>query len=132
MNRRTFWMLALGLAVLAPASSSFAQERENRGGGFDPAQFREMMMNNLKERLDAKDDEWQVLQPKLDKLMTAQRESMAGRMRGFSTRGGGDRDQRGRQPRPAHQRRQRSRVVRPVHRTGRRAARVLPEPLRDR
>ena len=40
-----------------------------------------MMMNSLKERLDAKDDEWQVLQPKLEKLMTAQRrESMSAAM----------------------------------------------------
>jgi Spy/CpxP family protein refolding chaperone len=99
MNRRTFWMVALGLAMLVPASSSFAQERQGRNGdrggdrgGFgDPAQFREMMMNRIKERLEAKDDEWQVLQPKIDKLMTAQREQMAGRFGGFGRSRGGER-----------------------------------------
>ena len=105
MNRRTFWMVALGLTLLVPASSSFAQERQERGGdrgNFDPAQFREMMMNGIKQRLDAKDDEWQVLQPKIDKLMTAQREQMSGRGAAFGRgRGGdrgGDRDRGGDQP----------------------------------
>ena len=96
MNRRTFWMLALGLAVLAPASSSFAQERQNRGGGgFDMAQFQEMRLNRTKERLAASEEEWQVLKPKIEKVWTAQAAAnpMSGMFggRGRGGDGGGDR-----------------------------------------
>ena len=96
MNRRTFWMVALGLAVLAPASSSFAQERQNRGGDGGPGggfeQFRERMMNDLKERLAASPEEWQVLQPKIEKVSAARMAMVSRGMFGRSSRGGGDRD----------------------------------------
>ena len=59
-------------------------------GQFDPAQFRERMMNNIKERLGASDDEWKVLEPKVEKVMTAQREARAGGGFGGGRRGGGD------------------------------------------
>src|SRR5690349_3289506 len=58
-------------------------------GQFDPAQFRERMMNNIKERLGASDDEWKVLEPKVEKVMTAQRDARAGG--GFGGFGGGRR-----------------------------------------
>ena len=93
MNRRTFWMLALGLLVLAPASSSFAQERQGRGN-FDPAQFQEMRLNRTKERLSVSEEEWQVLKPKIEKVWTAQ--MAANPMSGmFGRGGGGDRDRGG-------------------------------------
>ena len=56
------------LAARAPAAEA----------GFDPAQFRQMIMDRLKEQLGATDDEWKVLEPKLEKVMTAQRENMGG------------------------------------------------------
>jgi hypothetical protein len=63
------------------------------GGGFDPAQFRQRMMDNLKEQLKATDDEWKVLEPKVDKVMTAQASARAGggfaRGRGGPGGGGG-------------------------------------------
>jgi Spy/CpxP family protein refolding chaperone len=96
MNRHTFWMFALGLVVAVP-SLAFAQDRQGRGG-FDPARFREEMMNNVKEQLGAKDDEWQVLQPKIEKVMNAQRDVMMSRFSGFSfgrRSGGSDRDRGG-------------------------------------
>ena len=54
----------------------------NRGGGnggpggFDPAQFRQRMEDNVKEQLGASDDEWKVIQPKLAKVFDARRASM--------------------------------------------------------
>jgi peptidoglycan hydrolase CwlO-like protein len=57
------------------------------GGNFDPAQFRQRMMDNIKEQLGATDDEWQVLQPKIEKVMTSQRDVRAGM--GFRRAGGG-------------------------------------------
>jgi hypothetical protein len=45
------------------------------------------MMDNIKEQLNPTDDEWQVLQPKIDKVMTAQREARSGQ--GLFRRPGG-------------------------------------------
>ena len=76
-------VVAAGFALMAP---SFARAQ----GQFDPAQFRERMMNNIKERLGSSDDEWKVLEPKVEKVMTAQREARAGGGFGGGRRGGGD------------------------------------------
>lgn len=46
-------------------------------GGVDPNQWRQRMMDRLKQDLGATDDEFKVLQPKIEKLMQL-------RMRGFS------------------------------------------------
>ena len=69
-------------AMLAPLS--WAQQR-------DPAQMRERMMNMYKERLGTNDDEWKVVSPKIEKVMTVQRDSRVG-FGGFGggRRGGGD------------------------------------------
>jgi multidrug efflux pump subunit AcrB len=81
-------VVAAGCALMAP---SFARAQ----GQFDPAQFRERMMNNVKERLGASDDEWKVLEPKVEKVMTAQRDARGGGFGGFGggRRGGGNADQ---------------------------------------
>ena len=52
-------------------------DRGDRGdrGNFDPAQFRQRMEERMKEQLGVNDEEWKVLQPKLDKVMEARRES---------------------------------------------------------
>ncbi len=88
MNRRTFWLVALSLGLVAP-SFTFAQDRADRGGraGFDPARMREAMITAMKDQLGVNAEEWTVIQPKIDKLMTAQRDNMSGR--GFNFRGGG-------------------------------------------
>lgn len=44
------------------------------------------MMNGIKEQMGATEDEWKVIQPKLEKVMTAQRES---RFAGFGGGRGG-------------------------------------------
>jgi len=37
-------------------------------GNFDPAQFRQRMDERMKEALGATDEEWKVLQPKIEKV----------------------------------------------------------------
>jgi hypothetical protein len=64
-------------------------------GRGDPAQFRQRMMDDLKESLEVKDDaEWTALEPKISKVFDARRDVMAATMRGFG-RGGGRNRQRG-------------------------------------
>ncbi len=95
MTRRVLLLLAVGCALVAP---SFARAQaqpqdnnnQNRRGNFDPAQFRERYMTSIKEQLKADDDEWKVLSPKIEKLMTAQRDTRgAGGFRGGRPGGGG-------------------------------------------
>jgi hypothetical protein len=50
-------------------------------------QMRERRMNEIKETMAATDEEWQVLAPKIEKVMTAQRDVLMGMMGG--RRGGG-------------------------------------------
>jgi len=91
MTRRVLVMMALGCALVAPSfARAQAQDNtnQNRRGNFDPAQMRERFMNSIKEQLKADDDEWKVLSPKIEKLMTAQRDARAGGG-GFRGRGGG-------------------------------------------
>jgi hypothetical protein len=95
MNRRSLCVSAVALVALVAGSfSSFAQERQGGGpgGNFDPAQFRERMLNDLKERLAASDEEWTVLKPKIEKVQTAQMAALGGRFGGMR---GGDRGRGG-------------------------------------
>src|SRR5688500_16748488 len=84
MSRKGLKMLAMGLVLAGLSTSAFAQdqgnqpreggERRERGerggdrGNFDPAQMRERMMARYKEQLGATDEEFKVLQPKLEKV----------------------------------------------------------------
>jgi hypothetical protein len=71
----------------------------NNGGGGrgnrDPAEMRLRMESRLKELLGASDQEWAVLQPKVEKLMDAQRLQMAGRGAGMAQLFRPDRGDRG-------------------------------------
>src|SRR3954471_6899566 len=109
-NRLSMWGLALVMAGKAGAARAQDQQpggqrqRGQRGqaqgqngqaqgqrgqrGNFDPAAMRERMLNGIKERLGATDEEWKVLQPKIEKVMTAQRDSRTTGGRGGR---GGDR-----------------------------------------
>ena len=79
--------VALGLS----AGNLAAQQRQGRGN-FDPDQFRQRMLDSYKERLEVKsDDEWKIIQDRIEKVMTAQREARVGGFRGgFGRRGGSD------------------------------------------
>lgn len=101
MLRRLTFLPVFVAAVLMVAGAALAQDQGGGGGrrrdgggggggGFDPAQARQRMMDRLKEQLGAKDDEWQVLAPKLEKVMNAQRDARGG-WGGFGRGGrGGD------------------------------------------
>lgn len=57
------------------------------GGNFDPAQFQQRMMDNIKEQMAVTDDaEWKVIQERVQKVMDARREVGGPRM---GRRGGG-------------------------------------------
>lgn len=46
------------------------------GGNFDPAQFRQRMMDQVRKNLDVtNDDEWSVIQPLVEKVMDARRQA---------------------------------------------------------
>ena len=49
-----------------------------RRGDFNPEDYRARMMERIKEAVKAPDDEWAVIQPKLEKVMTAQRDARVG------------------------------------------------------
>ena len=51
---------------------------EGRGRRFDPAQMRERMMGNIKEQTGATDEEWRAMQPKVEKVMSLQRDLRPG------------------------------------------------------
>jgi len=74
------WLILAGVtAVMSLGSSQLvAQPNGGPGGGgpgggrgpFDPAQFRQRMMDNIKEALEVNsDDEWKVLEPRVQKIM---------------------------------------------------------------
>ncbi len=42
-------------------------------GGFDPAQFQQRMMQSIKERLQATDEEWGVMEPRMTAVFDKQR-----------------------------------------------------------
>ena len=92
MNRRTFWISTLAVALAAPLFV-FAQDQGGGGGGgrgnFNPEEFRKRMMERMQERLGATPDEMQVLAPKIEKVMTAQRDAMGGMGRMFGRGGRG-------------------------------------------
>ena len=58
-------------------------------GGFDPARMREFVNNRVKEETAATDEEWKVIEPKLNKVNDIRFDLMSAG-RGFSRSRGGD------------------------------------------
>jgi hypothetical protein len=53
--------------------------RQGRGGNFDPAQFQQRMMDNYRDQLEFKEGaEWDAVQPMVQKVMDARRETATG------------------------------------------------------
>jgi hypothetical protein len=84
-------------AMLTFGTNSVVAQGRGGGGNFDPAEFRQRMMDNYKEALEIKDDaEWSAIEPKVGKVMDARSEVMAATMRGaFGPRGGRNRQRGG-------------------------------------
>jgi hypothetical protein len=92
-------MLAVAAALCLSAGNLSAQQ-DNGGanggaggrrgrGNFDPAQFQQRMMDNVKDRLGfTNDTDWSAVQPLVQKVFDARRDSMAGFGRMFGRRGG--------------------------------------------
>lgn len=99
----------MSVPALAQEQGGGGGDRGNQGGGggpggpggggrgnWDPAQIRQRMMEGLKEQLKPSDEEWQVLQPKIEAVLAAQRSARAGGMgMMWGGRGGGGREGRG-------------------------------------
>ncbi|MBI1389726.1 MAG: hypothetical protein GC154_14910 [bacterium] len=81
MKKVVYGVLASALlaCVLFGGLVSTAQDRGGRGN-FDPEQMRQRIMDRMKEQLQAGDDEWQIIQPKIEKVWELQRESRSGGM----------------------------------------------------
>jgi TolA-binding protein len=83
---------ALGLLFLVGMSGT--ARAQDAGGRPDPAQMRQRFMDRIKEQLGANDDEWKVLQPKIEKVFQAGRDARGGGFGMFGgRRGGGGADQ---------------------------------------
>src|SRR5258708_5221752 len=72
MTRSGLFLMVVGCALMAP---SFAKAQNRQ---FDPAAMKERRLTQLKEQLGPTDDEWKVLQPKIEKVMDAQMAGFGG------------------------------------------------------
>src|ERR1041384_6457254 len=102
-TRNWMWLAICGLVLALSSMPAMAQNGGGGGGGggkggrsgrgnFDPAAMQAQMMTRIKDQLGATDDEWKVLQPKVEKVMTASREARFG---GMGAMFGGGRGQGG-------------------------------------
>ncbi len=91
-------MAVAAVAALCLSANSLMAQGRNRGGGggnFDPAQMRQRMLDNYKDRLEITDDsEWNVIQPAIGKVMDA-RDALRSSEFGGGFGRGGNRGNRG-------------------------------------
>ena len=88
--------LGMGTGTLLAQDNNGGRQGRQGGGNFDPAQFQQRMMDNVKERLAfTNDTEWAAVQPLVQKVMDARRAASVG-MAGFGRRGGPGGDTAGR------------------------------------
>jgi hypothetical protein len=79
-------LTSLAALLLLSATTSFAQQDAGPGGqgqggpppDFNPQAMRQRMMDRMRDRLGATDEEWKVLSPKIEKVMTTQRDLRGG------------------------------------------------------
>lgn len=95
---KTIVLAGIASALLLGATNLMAQgqggrQRGGGQGGGDPAQFQQQMMERYQEQLAMSADEFKVVQPLIENVMTKQREAGAGRggFGGFGRGGGGGR-----------------------------------------
>jgi hypothetical protein len=105
MKRLSQWLAVAGVAssLLLGVSTSMAQDDQNRGGrnrggfGGDPAEFRQRMMEGIREQFAVKDDaEWKAIEPLVQGVMDARRDvGVGGNMGRMFRRPGGDNNNAG-------------------------------------
>jgi hypothetical protein len=93
--------VAAGLCLSAQAQDNNRGQGRGQGGDrqpgdrpdrgqFDPAQFRQRMIERYKEQLEITDEgEWKVIQPLIEKVSEVRMSAMAGNFRGFMGGRGG-------------------------------------------
>jgi hypothetical protein len=84
-GRTKLWIALAGVLLIpALALTQEAPPREGRGprGGGDRAQMRERMLDNIKEQMGVNEEQWKALAPKVEKVMTLQRDLRGGGMGG--------------------------------------------------
>ena len=99
---RIITMCAVAAALVFTVGSALAQDngtatdnggqRRNRqgGGNFDPAQFQQRMMDNIRDQLNfTNDTDWNAVQPLVQKVMDARRDVSGPGMRGLFGRNRG-------------------------------------------
>lgn len=89
MKRMNRWIAVAGMAAaLGLGTNAALAQQDNQGrpgrGNFDPAQFRERMMERYKEQLEITDDgEWKAIQPLIQKVTDARMAAFSGMGRGM-------------------------------------------------
>jgi hypothetical protein len=84
--RKVLMAGAFAAVLVLGAGKTMAQGR----GNFDPAQFKQDMLDRLRDQMAVKDDdEWKAIEPKVSNVFDAQRDVMS--MRGRGMFGGGRR-----------------------------------------
>jgi len=91
------WLVLAGVAAVMSLGANQVVAQPNNGGGgfggggrgnFDPAQMQQRMMERYKEILEVTDDsEWKAMEPLVQKVMEARRDTMGGMGRGMFGRG---------------------------------------------
>ena len=85
-------VVACAAFVMFLSANPVAAQQGQGRGNFDPAEFRQRMMDNYRERLEIKgDDEWKAIQPLIAKVMDARQDVGFGGGFGFGRGGGGRR-----------------------------------------
>lgn len=91
-------MAGLLAAVVLGTLSAPAQEQTEQDSGrrgfrdrertrqFDPSQMRSMMLERIKEQLEATDEEWNVMKPLVEDVMAKQMDARGGMFRGMGPR----------------------------------------------
>lgn len=80
-------LIAAGVSMAQPPQGRNGQ-RGGQRGMFDPAQMRQMMEQRMKEQLGCTDQEWQVLGPRVTKVMNLTRQTGMGAGMGRMFMGG--------------------------------------------
>jgi len=86
--------LVIGGLCLAQPPQGGRQRGGDQGGqrgerpAFDPAQMQQRRAEFMKQQLGASDDEWKVIEPRLNKVMELNRDAMAGGRGGMFGFGG--------------------------------------------
>ncbi len=82
MQKKTIVTLLAAIAVVAGLGMGLAMAQNMGGGGggrnWDPAQIRQRAAERVKETLAPSDEEWTVIEPKLNKVLEASAEVSSG------------------------------------------------------